>query len=74
MEEIPSDQLSVVQDERLLPVAHYDKEPTRTFGVPFFIKIRNEEPIAMVKQRIKEMLEVPDKDFEKVIKCKFPLH
>lgn len=69
VEEIPSDQLSVVQDERLLPVAHYDKEPTRTFGVPFFIKIRNEEPIAMVKQRIKEMLEVPDKDFEKYKFC-----
>jgi ubiquitin carboxyl-terminal hydrolase 7 len=59
--------LEIGPDERLLPVAHFDKEPARVFGVPFFIKIRNEEKISVIRERIKEMLEVPDKEFEKVL-------
>uniref|UniRef100_A0A915LYV6 Ubiquitin carboxyl-terminal hydrolase 7 n=1 Tax=Meloidogyne javanica TaxID=6303 RepID=A0A915LYV6_MELJA len=50
--EIPKDQLQLGVDEQLLPVAHFEKEPTRTFGCPFFIKITNGEKykFCIVKQ------------------------
>lgn len=68
-EEVPEDQLEIGQGEHLLPVAHFDKEPTRMFGIPFFIKIKNEEKISNIRKRIKELLEVPEREFEKV--CAF---
>ncbi|CAK5096106.1 unnamed protein product [Meloidogyne enterolobii] len=69
VEEIPKDQLQLSVDEQLLPVAHFEKEPTRTFGVPFFIKITNGEKIANIRERIRQMIEVPEKDFEKYKFC-----
>ena len=47
-------------------MAHYDKELSRMFGVPFYIKIANNESFANIRRRIKEMLEVSDREFEKV--------
>lgn len=67
VEEIPKDQEEIGTGEYLFPVAHFDKEPTRMFGVPFFIKITNEEKMCDIRRRIKEILEVPDKEFEKVL-------
>jgi len=69
VEETPSDQLEIEQNEHLLAVAHFDKEPSRMFGVPFFIKIRNEERISNIRERIKCMLEVPEREFEKYKFC-----
>jgi ubiquitin carboxyl-terminal hydrolase 7 len=66
IEEVPQDQLQVGPDEYLMPVAHFDKEPTRTFGVPFFIKITNGEKVSNIRDRIREILEVTEKEFEKV--------
>jgi len=65
IEEIPKDQLEVGPGEHLLPVGHYDKEPGRMHGVPFFIKISNDERFSNIRRRIKELLEVPDREFEK---------
>ncbi|KAL3121385.1 hypothetical protein niasHT_004969 [Heterodera trifolii] len=69
VEEIPKDQLEVGTDEYLLPVAHFDREPNRTFGVPFFIKICNGEKVSSIRERIREMLDVPEKEFEKYKFC-----
>ena len=66
IEEIPRDQVDLSPDELLVPVAHFNKEIFSTFGVPFFLKIRNGEPFEQVKLRIQQKLEVPDKEFEKV--------
>jgi ubiquitin carboxyl-terminal hydrolase 7 len=63
---VPKDQLQIGPDEHLMSVAHFDKEPTRTFGVPFFIKISNGEKVSNIRQRIRDILEVPEKEFEKV--------
>ena len=41
VEEIPADQVSLAHDELLVPVAHFNKEIFSTFGVPFFLKIKN---------------------------------
>ena len=66
MEEVPKDQMQINSDEQLLPVAHFEKEPTRTFGIPFFIKIANGEKVANIRERIRQMIDVPEKDFERV--------
>jgi hypothetical protein len=78
LEETPKDQLQIEPDEHLMPVAHFDKEPGRTFGIPFFIKITNGEKVSNIRERIRQLLDVPEKEFEKVsekggkIKLKFP--
>lgn len=66
VEEIPVDQLTIGPNEYLLPVSHYEKEPNKMFGVPFLIKIVNEEPVSNIKKRVKEALGVQDREFEKV--------
>jgi ubiquitin carboxyl-terminal hydrolase 7 len=65
VEEVPRDQLEIGRDEKLFPVAHYDKEPNRMHGVPFFLKIVDGEPIVNIRRRIRELLEVPEREFEK---------
>uniref|UniRef100_A0A914UII7 ubiquitinyl hydrolase 1 n=1 Tax=Plectus sambesii TaxID=2011161 RepID=A0A914UII7_9BILA len=66
VEEIPLDQVSInTATEYLLPVGHFDKEPTRIFGVPFFIKVKQGESFSAVRDRIKKTLDVSDKEFEK---------
>jgi ubiquitin carboxyl-terminal hydrolase 7 len=69
VEEVPKDQMQITSDEQLLPVAHFEKEPTRTFGIPFFIKISAGEKIANIRERIRQMIEVPEKDFERYKFC-----
>lgn len=66
VEEIPVDQVSVGSSEYLLPVSHYEKEPNKMFGVPFLIKVVNEEPVSNLKKRVKDTLSVVDREFEKV--------
>jgi hypothetical protein len=64
VEEVPEDQMEVdATDEYLLPVTHYDKDPDKGFGQSFFIKIRNGQTFLEVKQCVKSVLEVPDKEF-----------
>ena len=40
IEEIPSDQRDLAEDEMLVPVAHYQKEAYSTFGHPFLLKVK----------------------------------
>ncbi len=42
------------------------KDPTTTFGVPFLLKVKQGEKYSQVKSRVQKMLELSDKDFEKV--------
>jgi hypothetical protein len=66
IEQIPNEQLNLDKDkEILLPVAHFSKEPTHMFGVPFLIAVRQGEPFGAVRSRIQSMLDVPDKEFDK---------
>lgn len=41
IEEVPTDELTMEPDEFLVTVAHFYKDPWQTFGVPFFIKLKN---------------------------------
>ncbi|KHJ97856.1 MATH domain protein [Oesophagostomum dentatum] len=65
VEEVPQDQLVVRSNEYLVPIAHFDKDPGRMFGVPFFLKVANDELLSSVRDRIQSRLEVPDKEYEK---------
>lgn len=65
IEEIPRDELNLTDDEILVPVTHFYKDVYNTFGIPFFIKMKNGEPFANVKERIQKKLVVPDKEWEK---------
>lgn len=65
IEEIPKDEGSLADDESLVHVAHFHKEVFSTFGVPFLLKIKNNENFSTVKDRIQKKLDVPEKEFEK---------
>ncbi|GMR60650.1 hypothetical protein PMAYCL1PPCAC_30845 [Pristionchus mayeri] len=66
VEEIPHDQLTRTANEFLLSVAHFDRSPQdRMFGVPFYIKVADGEPFQQVRERIRQRLELSEKDIEK---------
>lgn len=66
IEEIPHDQLTVNDNQALIPVAHFHKDTFNTFGVPFFIKVTHGELFSKVRDKIRSMLDMPDKEFDKV--------
>lgn len=49
IEEIPRDELNILDDEMLISCAHFHKEVFSTFGIPFLIKVKQSEPFAKVK-------------------------
>ncbi|KAH3867833.1 hypothetical protein DPMN_030970 [Dreissena polymorpha] len=65
VEEIPKEEAHMAADETLIHVAHFHKEVFSTFGVPFLLKIKNNEKFSSVKDRIQKRLDVPEKEFEK---------
>jgi ubiquitin carboxyl-terminal hydrolase 7 len=40
IEEIPRDEWNLADDEMLIPVAHFHKDVYASFGIPFFIKVK----------------------------------
>lgn len=65
IEEVPQDELLLGEDEMLVSCAHFHKEIFSTFGIPFLIKLKNNEPFTKVKERIQKRLAVPEKEWEK---------
>lgn len=66
IEEIPRDEINLLEDELLIPVSHFFKDVYRVFGIPFYVKTKQGEPFAALKQRIQKKISVPDKEWEKV--------
>lgn len=66
IEEIPKDELTLADDEMLVPVAHFHKDIFSTFGIPFMFKIKQGEPFTKVKDRLLKKLGLQEKEFEKV--------
>ncbi|KAH8384510.1 hypothetical protein KR009_001563, partial [Drosophila setifemur] len=62
VEEVPTDEMLLAENEMLIPVAHFSKELYNSFGVPFLTKARHGEPYGALKQRIQKRLNVPDKE------------
>ncbi|KAL7638741.1 UNVERIFIED_CONTAM: hypothetical protein RMT77_010274 [Armadillidium vulgare] len=65
IEEIPSDELHLNEDEMLIPVGHFHKEAFSTFGIPFLLKVKQGEQFSHLRDRIQKKLDVPDKEYEK---------
>ncbi|VDD80182.1 unnamed protein product [Mesocestoides corti] len=65
VEEIPLDEENLQQDDLVINAAHFHKDCTETFGVPFTVRVRNGELYSDVKKRIRERLEfVNEKEFD----------
>ena len=71
IEEVPTEEVNLADDEVLVPVAHFHRETFSTFGVPFLLKIKNGEPLSKIRERVQKKIEVPEKDFEKVRLAEF---
>lgn len=65
IEEIPRDEINLSEDELLIPVSHFYKDVFSAFGIPFYIKIKQGEQFAAVKDRLQKKLGVSDKEWEK---------
>ncbi|XP_055383961.1 ubiquitin carboxyl-terminal hydrolase 7 [Condylostylus longicornis] len=65
IEEIPRDELVINDNEALIPVSHFSKEIYSSFGIPFYIKVKEFETIGAAKKSIQKKLNVPEKEFEK---------
>lgn len=69
VEPVPADQKNLIQDlstfEVLIPVAQYHRDVFRCYGTPFMIKVTAGEKVGNVKERIRTMLNVPEKEFSK---------
>jgi len=66
IEEIPPDEVRLLDDEMLISCAHFHKEVFSTFGIPFLVKIKHGEPFSKVKERIQKKLAIPEKEWEKL--------
>lgn len=50
----------------MVPCAHFHKQVYSTFGIPFYVKVKNSEPFYSVRDRMQKKLDIPDKEWEKV--------
>lgn len=66
IEEVPSEEQTLNDDELLVPVFHFSKDVMNVFGIPFLVKARDAEPMGDLKERIRLKLQVPEKEWEKV--------
>lgn len=66
IEEIPRDEANLLEDELLIPVSHFFKDVFNLFGIPFYVKTKQGEPFAALKERIQKKCGVSDKEWEKV--------
>ncbi|XP_065870951.1 ubiquitin C-terminal hydrolase 12-like isoform X1 [Euphorbia lathyris] len=69
-EEIPEEEKDLSQNDRLIHVYHFMKDPAQNqqvqnFGEPFFLVIHEGETLSEVKARIQKKLQVPDEEFAK---------
>lgn len=66
IEEVPRDEANLLEDELLIPVSHFFKDVFNLFGIPFYVKTKQGEPFAALKERIQKKCCVSDKEWEKV--------
>lgn len=66
IEEVPRDEITLKDDEMLVPVSHFFKDVYNMFGIPFLVKARQGEPMGALKERVRKKCQVPDKEWEKV--------
>ncbi|CAB0042541.1 unnamed protein product, partial [Trichogramma brassicae] len=60
IEEVPSDELNLLEDEMLVPVAHFYKDVFSTFGIPFLFKMKHFKFAIVVSNKANFISESPD--------------
>lgn len=66
IEEVPRDEANLMEDEMLVPVSHFFKDVYNLFGTPFYVRAKQGEPFAALKERIRRKVSVADKEWDKV--------
>ncbi|KAG0304741.1 hypothetical protein BGZ98_005084 [Dissophora globulifera] len=66
VEEIPTEEMDLGDDEQVLNCIHFQGDVTRTHGIPFRMVIRDAEPFSELKARIRARLGMNEKDFAKI--------
>ncbi|KAB5596509.1 Ubiquitin carboxyl-terminal hydrolase [Ceratobasidium theobromae] len=69
-EEITTEELSAGENDKIISVFHFTKEPARTHGVPFKFVVKPGEKFVDTKKRLQKRMAVSDKD---ITKYKFSL-
>ncbi|KDN51670.1 hypothetical protein RSAG8_00216, partial [Rhizoctonia solani AG-8 WAC10335] len=69
-EEITVEELSAGENDKVISVFHYTKEPARTHGVPFKFVVKPNEKFVDTKKRLQTRMGITDKE---VAKYKFSL-
>jgi len=64
-EEIPAEELEADDADKVISVFHFQKEVSRTHGVPFKFVVKPGEKFADTKKRLQARIGVSDKDFAK---------
>ncbi|ORX89747.1 ubiquitin carboxyl-terminal hydrolase 5 [Basidiobolus meristosporus CBS 931.73] len=65
-EEIPVEEESMTDDDRLVACYHFSREPNNSHGVPFKFVVKKDEPFSETKKRLQSRLGMNDKDFSKI--------
>jgi len=66
-EEIPIDELNVDEaEDKIIGAYHFQKDPTRTHGVPFRFVVKPKEQFIDTKKRLQARMGASDKDFGKM--------
>ncbi|KAH7889278.1 hypothetical protein F5I97DRAFT_1934219 [Phlebopus sp. FC_14] len=69
-EEIPQEELEADETDKIISVFHFQKEVSRTHGVPFRFVVKPQEKFTDTKKRLQARIGVSDKD---IAKYKFAL-
>jgi ubiquitin carboxyl-terminal hydrolase 7 len=65
-EKIPSEELTMDADDRVISVFSFDREPNRTHGIPFKFVVKHGELFAETKKRLSARTQIKGKNFEKI--------
>ncbi|GAA5890945.1 hypothetical protein JCM8208_003103 [Rhodotorula glutinis] len=65
-EEVLLDEANADDDERVVQVYHFNKDPTRAHGVPFRFVLKPGEPFSETKKRLQARTATSDKDLAKM--------
>lgn len=62
-EEVPTEEVNVNDDDKVVNVFHFSRDVHRVHGIPFRFVVRRGEKFSDTKKRIQTRLDVPDKEF-----------
>lgn len=65
-EKIPSEELKLDAEDRIISVFSFDREPSRTHGIPFKFVVKPGELFAETKKRLSARTQIKGKNFEKI--------